>query len=153
MSVRISAAIGIIGAGFGLAISLFLTSNPFRPNPVASGLDLGIEILNLALLPALVGACIGIAGGLVGLFREKIGGALLLAGSATASSGWLYALGNATGHGFHIEFLLFISSLYFLWWNGLMLLSGLHSIPRVRRTLAKFVEGWGPHYPEEWKKS
>ena len=60
---KASAILGVFGGVAGVYVSLYFARNPFASDRALSGLDIGIQVLNIAILPALVGAVMAIIGG------------------------------------------------------------------------------------------
>lgn len=122
---RLPAILGIVGGVLGLLTSVagfiyFLV--------VAYAARSGSSFLFIPILGGL-GAVVGIAGGVVSLRRLKVGGAIILAGAAIGSIGWLVALGETLETSF---FFFWTMSIFYLWWATLLVVGGLIAILRAR---------------------
>ncbi len=136
--------LGVMGGFAGLLVFLWLEANPFSSHAALSGLDLGIELMNFAVLLSGPGAAMGILGGTLSLRRRRAGGTVLIAAFGTVSFGWMYVLGLAFVRGLHVDYFFLISALSFLWWSGLILLAGLLAFAKTGGILRRSLEPWGP---------
>lgn len=134
--------LGVIGGSAGLAIFFHYLTSPFSTSVGFSGLDIGIGLMNFAVLFAGPGAILGILGGILSTYRRTAAGILLLGGFATVSAGWIYVLAEAVAEELHVAFFLFLITISFVWWSGLILMGALFAFPKTQEILRKSWEPW-----------
>ncbi len=138
------------GGVAGLLLSYPHLNNPIVPSPGSSGVDFGIEILNQAVLPAILGSILALVGGTLSIIRERAGGFTLVVAAIVGAMGWLSSLGQVI-LGFKVNlFLLFlVIGVGFVWWDSLILLGGLIAVRRTRNILKRIWESSALPQPRE----
>jgi len=124
--------LGGLAGLIGLYGSVETILHPVREQVGSSGLDTGVEILNLSVLFALPAAIIAILGATLSLRRLRIGGLTLVIAGLIGALGAIVPVALAYTNGTpHPDFVLFLTEIGIWWWDLMILVAGLIAIRRV----------------------
>ena len=123
--------LGGAGGVFGIASSVDIVLHPFGPIPGSSGLDFGIEVLNLSVYFTFPAALIAIFGAMLTLNSLKDGGIILLIASVIGMLGSIVPVSLASSVGAQWGFFLFLTYITVWWWDLMILTAGVLALVRV----------------------